>query len=249
VRPVIPKVQVGDILLGTKNLRNWLQTASLLSYVNLLANQHYANSKKGSLYLPSKTDRFVVAVNAWESFAVWGLDQDAIVLFCNAKNESHPKYKHGPSNRDAEAMSPALFSQWFVRTRGRRPDLLKTWPDHAYYLWASLQMNVISSPDHALNYMVPPGIDTPFTTHLHNDTPKHKIRELVQQGIQRGLIRGKQRRRPPVGGRAYGPSLQDIPRWREEIRGVTANPRIVKKLKEKTTIEVPQAVYDLIVNQ
>ena len=70
MRPVIPKVRVGDILLGTKNLRNWLQTASLLNYVNQLGNQHYANSTKGSLYLPSKKDRFVVAVNAWETFAV-----------------------------------------------------------------------------------------------------------------------------------------------------------------------------------
>lgn len=254
--PVIPKVRVGDILLGTKNIRNWLQTASLLGYINQLAND-YSTPKKGSLYLPSKKDRFVVAVNAWETFAVWGLDRDLVILFCNPTKERlqggrgyavpAPMPRHLDLG-DEVAMSPALFSQWFIRTQGKRPDLLKTWPDHAYYLWASLQMNGISNPEHPVSYMIPPGVDTSFITHLHNEHPKSQIRERVQESIQLGLVRSKQRRRKPVGGRAYGPSLRDIPRWRAEISGLTANPRVVKKLKEKVILEIPQAVYDLVVN-
>ena len=253
MHPVIPKVRVGDILLGTKNLRNWLHTASLLSYVNQLADPHCRNPKKSSLYLPTKKDRFVVAVNAWETFAVWGLGRDTVVLFCNPVTppSGRSPQPRGHSDRDQSepAMSPALFAQWFIRTQGKRPDLLNTWPNHAYYLWASLQMNGISNPNHRLSYTLAPGIEAPFTTHLHNDSSKGPIREHVEQDIRYGLPRHKQRRRSVIGYRAYGPSLRDISRWRENIREVTSNPRVMKKLKEQVTVEVPQAVYDLIVNQ
>lgn len=251
MRPVIPKVRVGDILLGTKNLRNWLQTGSLLNYVTQLANNHYDNPKKDSLYIPTKQDRFVVAVNAWETFAVWGLDREAVILFCNPSEEKHaiPGYRKLGRKSTDQAMNPALFAQWFIRTPGKRPDLINTWPDHAYHLWAALQMNVISNPETPLSYSISPGIETYFITPRYGDLKKAEMRERVRQTIQAGLILRKQRRRQPAGGRTYGPHLEDIPRWQEQIRGVTANPRIRKRLKEKVTFEIPQVVLDMLVNQ
>lgn len=254
MRPVIPKVRVGDILLGTKNLRNWLQTASLVNYLSTLAS--HRNPKKGSLHVPTKKDRYVVAVNAWDTFAVWGIERDVVILFCNPVEVSaleggipYPSPR-GRRKGPAEAvMSPGLFAQWFIRTRGKRPDLLNTWPDYAYYLWASLQMNAISSPRNSINYLLPPPTESPFTAHLHNEHGKGLIRERVEQAIRDGLPRHKQRRRSPSGGRAHGPSLQDIPRWKEKIRGIAANPRVIKKLRENVTLEVPQEIFNMVVSQ
>ena len=252
MRPVIPKVRVGDILVGTKNLRNWLQTGSLLNYVSQLASGHPQNSKRDSLYIPTKKDRFVVAVNAWETFAVWGLDREAVILFCNPSDAPRvPLSRRKPRRRDTDqAMSPALFAQWFIRTPGKKPDLINTWPDHAYHLWAALQMNAISHPEHLLGYSVPPGREASFTIpHLGYDVDRANMREIVRQTIQAGLILRKQRRRSPAGGRTYGPHLEDISRWQEQIRRVTSDPRIRKRFKEKVTLEVPQAVFDMLVNQ
>ncbi len=252
MRPVIPKVRVGDILLGTKNLRNWLQTRSLLSYVNQLSSNHHQDPKKVSLYLPTKQDRFVVAVNAWETFAVWGLDREAVILFCNPSEEPRAvATRRKPRRKDTvQAMSPALFAQWFIRTPGKRPDLINTWPDHAYHLWAALQMNVISHPEHPLGYSVPPGHEASFTIPYHGrEMDKVNMREIVRQTIRSGLILREERDRWPAGGRTYGPHLKDISRWQEQIQKVTSNPRIRKSLKENVTLEVPQAVLDMLEDQ
>lgn len=263
MRPVIPKVRVGDILLGTKNLRNWLQTASLLGYITQLADPHDQNPKGGSLFIPTKKDRFVVAANSWETFAVWGMDREVMVMFCNptapaARNSIGLPAEvrvgiRGTARRDAAfglvedpVMSPALFAQWFIRTRGKNPDLLNAWPDHAYYLWASLQMNGISSSRDSLSYIALPGVDAPFANGRHYEIDRGELRRLVRQIIRSGLPRKKERRRSPSRGRAYGPRLQDIPVWREQIRAVAANPRVMKKLKDKTTLEVPKAILEMV---
>ncbi len=242
MRPIVPKIRVGDVLFGTKNLRNWLQTSSLLSYVQALAGR---SSREGKLYIPTKKDRFVVAVNAWETFAVWGLDSDVIILFCNPG----PR-RHTYQDKQEPAMTPALFAQWFIRTRGRCPDL-RSWPNHAYYLWGSLHMNAVSVPGKRLGYTIPSGLDSVFNYHEYNDHPKEVVRERVVDTIGYGLTRRKAKRSPFAGDRRVGPTLNDILAMRRQISDFTANPRVVKKLKEeigKITIAVPQTVYDMLVN-
>jgi len=247
MRPIVPKVRVGDVLLGTKNLRNWLQTASLLSYVQGLAGHSYRTK---NLYIPAKKDRFIVAVNAWETFGVWGLDQDqdAIILFCN------PGQSRRVAGEDEiewnPTMTPALFAQWFIRTRGRQPDLL-SWPNHAYYLWGSLQMNAISNSHKRLGYSIPAAHDRAFHSHETNDAPKEVVKERVVTAIRYGLTRQKAKRSRPGGSRRVGPTLGEIQSMRRQISNFTANPRVVKTFKEemnKIQKEIPQNVYEIIVN-
>jgi hypothetical protein len=238
VRPVVPKIRVGDVLLGTKNLRSWLQTASLLNYVRQVADRYGEGPGKAKLYLPSKKDRFVVAVNAWETFAVWGLDQKVMLLFCNPKTpKSHSTREMAVHplqlrpGRNEPTMNPSLFAQWFIRTRGKYPDLL-SWPEYAYYVWGSLQMNAISSSQARLSLGFNGDHSFPMLATIPHDCGRAVIRERIELAIYDGLTRPKARRvRIVVSGYSYGPQVSDLPRMQEEIRKITSNPRIVKKLK------------------
>ena len=238
MRPIVPKIRVGDVLLGTKNLRNWLQTASLLGYVRGLAGQPPYQS---DLYIPAKSDRFVVAVNAWETFGVWGLDQDVVILFCNPSHKQ-PDYE--------SAMTPALFAQWFIHTRGRHPDLL-SWPDHAYHLWGSLQMNAISAPAKRLGYAIREAREHAFSYQQHNGAPREVVKERILGTIRHGLTRQRAKRVRVAGDRRIGPTLVDIQMMRKEICGFSINPRVVKRFKEeisKIKVEVPKSVFEMSIN-
>ncbi len=88
MKPLISRIRAGDVLYGTRNLRMYLQTASLYRVVN------YATKCAGgvdplvwdgapSLYVPKKDDKFIVAVNTHNRFAVWSPNQKAVLLFLN----------------------------------------------------------------------------------------------------------------------------------------------------------------------
>jgi len=146
VQPVVPKIRVGDVLLGTKNLRNWLQTKSLLAYTQKLqVGMHVDNS---ALYVPHKKNRFVVSVNAWNTFAACDFENRIVLFFCNP---THPDTRKELEPR----MTPGQFATWFIHTRERRPNL-RIWPEWAYHLWASYQMNLTSSKNYHLGFFIPP---------------------------------------------------------------------------------------------
>jgi hypothetical protein len=89
VQPVVPKIRVGDVLRGTRNLRSWIHASMWKTYIDA--------SDRGVLYLPtprsivfnlSKEDDFIVAVNAWNKFAVWHRKQKLLILFLNGQSNS-----------------------------------------------------------------------------------------------------------------------------------------------------------------
>lgn len=248
MRPVIPKIRVGDILLGTKNLRSWLQTSSLLKCISQV-EQGLLGEPESSLCLPSKADQYVVAANAWEAFGVWTLDRDFTLVFSNPGPRRHRSRGHDPE----PAMSPGLFAQWFIRTRGRRLDL-STWPNPAYYLWGSLQMNAAGRRYHGLSFAPTPDLHgNPLTMSRQTTPPRDDMREITETAIRCGSTRPKAPQRREAQGFAYGPCLRDIPNMQAEIRRIAANPRVVKSFLKKycegPLAKLPKEVYNIIVNQ
>ncbi len=227
MRPVVPRVRVGEVLLGTKNLRNWLHTSALRVYVRRLKGRPTESLENGLPPL-AKTDKFVVAVNAWETFGVWNRENEIVLLFVNPPRG---RGGFGPVESGAPRMSPDLFARWFIRTKGRQPDL-EAWPNYAYHLWAALQMNVYSGgPHRQINYAAMLGVEAPFTLARRNDGNNRAfIREKLEQSIPFGVTRQKTRKRHPSNEVAYGPDLRDLPTMRQEIRNITKNPHMAAKL-------------------
>lgn len=267
MKPIIPKVHVGDILLGTKNLRNWLQTASIFRYLTVLKNGIPWDAgivKNYNIYTPSKDDKFVVAVNIGNSFLVWQIGQNITILFVNGKSKTmtkpnilappEPEFKileqtqHVNKKFSAKMkMDPSIFSKWFIRTEGKRPDLLNSWPDYAYQFWGSLQMNGVSNRENPIRVRVTNLIDFPFTTHLDNTQPKTFIREQVKDTIKKGIIRGSNDKNTYVNGRGpYGPSLDDIHRLRRQIHEIMNNSRVAKKLETDVGFRLPSSILKIL---
>jgi hypothetical protein len=187
--PVVPKVRVGDVLYATRNLRNWLQTASLMYSVKHVRDGGSLRNAKSVIYTPKRGDKYVVCVNAGKVFSVFVVDRDLTLFFVNAPQGPDPKrkvLKHGTStgrvvqvltapspgygapvksltDRDSsDRMSPAIFSTWFVRSDEKMPDL-RMWPDPNYAAWVSLQMNAISlNGDYRLAIQIPRQHDALF---------------------------------------------------------------------------------------
>lgn len=222
MQPVIPRIRVGDVLLGTKNLRNWLQTKSLLAYTRKLTVGMRVNNEK--LYIPRKRDSFVVVVNAWETFAACNFEAKVTILFANPVQQvTH--------ERGEPRMGPSQFATWFIRTRGKRPDL-RCWPEWAYYLWASVHMNLMSSRNYQLTYYLPPEEDATFQIANHNEADRDSVRKHLYRAIRAGETRRKPRRRASLGeSHGYGPKLEDILRDQETLRQMVKNPRLEKRVK------------------
>lgn len=172
MRPLIPRVRPGDILKGTRNLRNWLQTASVLNYLTHIRHGEYGGSEeaKKKLYTPSKDDEFIVTVNAWGMFGAYSRNKDVILLFRNCQPQKSPSssptaskkpiistelgctgVRHNPARKhkwegdSGVRMNPTLFSQWFIRTNGKCLEL-DTWPRYAIHMWSSLHLNLCVIP-------------------------------------------------------------------------------------------------------
>lgn len=186
--PVVPKVRVGDVLYATRNLRNWLQTASLMYSVKHVRDGGSLRNAKSVIYTPKRGDKYVVCVNAGKVFAVFVPDRELTLFFVNAPEAVGRKvvktHAHGGrtvqvltapktpgfgtpvkslTDRDSnDRMSPAIFSTWFVRSDEKMPDL-RQWPDPNYATWVSLQMNAISlNGDYRLAVSIPRHHDALF---------------------------------------------------------------------------------------
>jgi hypothetical protein len=131
-------------------------------------------------------------------------------------------------------MAPPIFSQWFIRTDEKQPDVRK-WPDYAFYIWAAIQLNLINIVDNnALNVHLQDGPTGPFDLVSNGKGAK---RESVQATIQQWSVRGHtrlsvtDRGRLPNGG--YGPRLEDLAGMKERIKELCRNPRVVQRLKSE----------------
>lgn len=221
--PVIPKVRVGEVLFGTKNLRHYLRTASILSYVRDL----HVGIKPSLIYTPSRQDRFVVAANVRPYFAAWGPNQDVVLLFKNGEEDRGPR------------MDPNIFAQWFVRSGLYQPDL-SSWPGYACTIWSVLQMNSGSVPRNTITIAPAPnklnisglgeGTKTPFMIHKATTGNKDLVFENTRAAIRCGMTRPNAPRNAFRKDFSCGPRLSDLKAMYEELARITRNPRIIQQL-------------------
>lgn len=228
MRPVIPRVRVGDVLKGTRNLRHWLQTAATLNYLNNLRHNYGdSNKAKECIYTPSKNDEFLVTVNAWGVFGVYSVNKDVVLLFINRSKEYH-KRMHRPL-----LMDPTIFSKWFIRTPRKCPDL-ETWPLFPYYMRACLHLNV-SSMKHEMNtpqMQIMNGPEGPFQMHSNQvgGWEKASLKAFVQASTPKGITRpGAWNWISAYMG--HGPRMEDLEPMRGEIMRLCSNPRLLQKIK------------------
>lgn len=239
MKPVVPKIRVGDVLHGTKNLRSYLRTASLLRYFELLNQRHsHKNTAKELLYTPRKDDMFVVSANVHGRFCVWSPNKQVILLFAN------PVETTGPG-RPRMMMDPHIFAQWFTRTRERWPDVT-SWPRFAHYLWGSLQMNACINKATTLpfHYMPMPHNsrpwDAPFTIigYISKDTDVATIKHAVKESVIQGNFRNEGKQAMCLaGGRGMGPDLGMLPRMRVDLRHLMRDPRVMARARKDKEVD------------
>ncbi len=238
MRPLIPRVQVGSILYGTKNLRNWLRKASLLTCLEDIRRGLKPDRAKKLIFAPQKNDEYIVAVNAWGRFAVWSPRRDIVLLFINPEPDSRATRRNASVEDPDKRMDPSIFPSWFINTNGRRVDL-RQWPNYAYHLWASLHMNAISGLTSKARLI--PNFDAdsstlaPFQYHEQNSQwDRYDTQLRLLEGLKRGMTRRKwagRRGQPSVSnlGRR-GITLSDLDRLDERIRQLASDPRFCKKI-------------------
>lgn len=260
MRPLIPKVRIGSVLYGTKNLRNWLRKASLLNCLELMHAGHKVEMAKKAIFSPQKDDEYIVAVNAWDRFCVWSPRSNIVLTFLNrdrAGNQSRKSSKrlavalshlqeHGGAPPD-QVMDPSIFPSWFINTDKRNIDL-KQWPGYAYHLWASLHMNIVSS--HAGDIRLVPSFprrpfSAPFQYHEVNEWEKHDVQAKLVEGLRRGITR---RKHGPPGGMCVLPNprgmiLGDLEVMDQKIQRLVDNPRF----RQTTGVTVDVVHGDLVV--
>lgn len=250
MRPLIPRVRTGDVLKGTRNLRNYLQTAATLNYIH--AYQHAlalhsgpvrgrALTYAGSSCQPTKEDRWLVVVNAEGVFGTYCLDYEAVLLFVNpiSNRDTRKPGKTGRKSRNLakppspDRMNPTIFSQWFIRTPKRMTNL-RYWPNLAYFMWALLQLNLGSIRGYPNIGRIPDGSIGLFSAaQMELDWQQDKIMSKARVWIPRGVTRPNadwQRRLPEQGS---GPCLEEIPRMQAQIQAAASNPRFIQHLKSK----------------
>ena len=237
MRPLIPRIQPGDILKGTRNLRNYLQTAATLNYLNDISHGLVPTMKaKKGIYRPDKDEKFLVTVNAWGMFGACALNSDITLLFCNPKVPSRsPRARKDfvPMCVGPIRMDPTIFSKWFIKTSAKKTDLHQ-WSSYAYHMWVSLHLNMNSlGGDGGLVLRTPDGPTGPFTLHNHNvgAYSRKTLSTLVLQGVTRGITRPTAQSGRNMPGDGCGPQLKDTLQMREEIDRLCTNPRISQKLK------------------
>jgi hypothetical protein len=237
MKPVVPKIRVGDVLLGTKNLRSYLRTCSLIRYFQVLDRRSFGPKiEAGSLlYTPHKQDRFVVMANNHGKFAVWSPNKNVVLLFIN------PQAEYG----SLEYMNPEIFAQWFLRSSGKSPDV-RSWPLHAHYIWGSLHMNAWKNRHTPLKFNVrgAEAEEAPFVNHksispgsVERQTISEAVRESVMHGVFRNLPDSKKRTPHLFGGGGYGPNLREVAQLRSKLETLMRNPRLVSKAKQEKDVD------------
>lgn len=237
MKPVVPKIRVGDVLLGTKNLRSYLRTCSLIRYFQVLDRRFGPKEEAGSLlYTPNKQDPFIVMANNHGNFSVWSPNKDVVLLFINP----HKDYFDGN-----EYMNPKIFAQWFVKSPGRSPDV-RSWPLHAHYIWGSIHMNAWRNRHTPLKFNVRGAEpeESPFTHAKFigpNSVERQTISEAVRESIKHGVFRNlpdRQKRTPHLfGGSGYGPNLREAAQLRSKLETLMRNPRLVSKAKQEEGVD------------
>ncbi len=236
LRPLIPRVRVGDVLKGTRNLRNYLQTAATLAYVMPLSRSYSGSPRsrsEGSAWLdklrnyrPSKNDEFLVTVNAWSIFGVCDTNSKVVLLF---RNSMVPTLKPGGYTHRRPCMDPTIFSKWFIRTPKKRVDI-SIWPREPYYMWASLHLNLSHiRGDTRLQFHFPDGPEDLFIPEPNSKRWKrNQLVALFHKWRPRGITR-------PFSERAFdasqGPRLEEITPMRAQIAEICSNPRISQSVK------------------
>lgn len=240
-KPLIPKVRVGEILHGTRNLRNYLKYAGwvyLLSYNELSLIRSSATGLKKLIaertYFPRKDDEFVVLANSSYSFCVWGKNKDTFIFFINP----HEKYKRLKPNEEIR-MSPQIFSTWFTKTNSFN---LKTneWPLAASYVRSALHLEARLNKETHLPFQVSTNqcrIPKEIFEHLKITPPEYvkqsrnklALYESIKEGnFRRGLFRSTH----PTEGKAAGLLYSDIESMKKSIDSIMK--RIENKQKAVT---------------
>ena len=219
---VVPKIRVGDVLLGTKNLRNYIRTCSQLRYLNHLSRKRKGlHNIKTPLYTPNKQDKFIVAVNNNTRFAVWSSNQNVILFFGNSPS-SPEEFK--------PVMDREIFAQWFLKTPGRNPNV-SDWPIQAHFLWASIHKNAVMNPNKRLIFKHPPLNleDKPFII-SSSIRYKEDYRKVIQQGVREAIHFGNFKKKFKYSN-ACGPKLDDLPKLREGLKYRMEDTRIATEAK------------------
>lgn len=241
MHPVIPRVKVGDILKGTRNLRNWLQAADLYRCIRR------GGLRRGqtSLYIPSKDDDFIVAANSWESFAAWSPNRDIMLFFCN------PRDKGGQPQGEIR-LNPTNFATWFVHTSGRHPDL-KSWPDYAYYMWAVTHMNLCGNPEFSWNIFFSTHYKFPFDYHYNygegsrEGLGRGEIAFCLGHTITRGYTREKGMRDRKLPASGFGPLLTEIDTMRQDTARRAKRPGAENLFSKE--LKVPKHIYKALMDR
>ena len=229
MQPSIPKIRPGDVLLGTKHLRNWLRTAGTFQYLQCIREGGAAASKaRGYLYTPAKTDTFLVTTNTSATFGVYGENKDLLLLF--------PVSPEVGTAKDRGFMNPVAFSQWFIRTGERRVDTTK-WPLYAYYMWISLHLNMNNAHTDRrppfFSGKMPAG---PFDSHRGSEKGKW-TRESLQKFATSWIARGVTRESFAYGGYPAGPRVEEIQSMREAIQELCRHSATVQRLKMEEGVD------------
>lgn len=240
MKPVVPKIRVGDVLHGTKNLRNYLRTCSLLQYLRELAGvDPFVGKAEASeiIYTPRKNDQFVVGANANGRFLVWEPNKQIVLFFYNGhRTAGDPE---PPKSMDAQT-----FAKWFTRTEARYPDVT-LWPTWAYYLWAAIQLNACRNQEISLPFHYRPGSGSapflaPFIIRhcLPNGINSATIKHAVHESIRQGTFRNEGRARARIfKGLHHGPTLEDVRVMRDEIRRLASDPRVLSRTKKGSALK------------
>lgn len=204
--PVIPKVRPGDLLGGTRNLRNYIQTARSLFILERILEGRRTIKDISPL---SKRATFVVVANTAQTFAVWAADS-ILLLFRNRAGDTR--------------ISPQLFPIWFIRTPLRYPDMRK-WPTSAYRLWAAWQMNGDNVGDSPLRINFPPmpRHQELFLLHDTLECNRDHIDEWVKRTLKRHMLHPSMPSAPRSSA-ARGPLLTDLRDMQDQLQHMRNRP-------------------------
>jgi hypothetical protein len=143
-----------------------------------------------------------------------------------------------------------MFSAWFIKTKGKQPSL-GTWPDFAWYLYVTLQLNTAASSgrssDANFSKVLPfsmrrdTGEDSdaeiPFMISEWNNSHTRSRAEVTRKAnrlVAQGINRPNSKKTPLMGfNRGFGPLLSDLDMMRRRIAQLTQDPRDRQLLHEQ----------------
>lgn len=215
--PVVPKVRVGDVLFGTRHLRQWIHLSSQHHHIEAI-DQGLPEGRK--IVSPSKDCPFVVAVNGGRHFMAWSPFENLALLFVNGNKP--------------ERMRPDLFAHWFIRTPARNPQL-KDWPDWAFGMWAYLQAGLCLHKDFRMHIPTNPYLTFDLHRMITRPYPRASASEAILRVASQGLTRA--RTSPPtVWPGSYGPRPEDAAMFQHSIEEMSRSRRVMAFLKKNTKL-------------